>query len=185
MVAGSRRYVIILRPFNPGPLTIQFQYTPQLLQRAHELHYKKFFPLRGKVILILGILSAWSGLLLLLVKGGGKNLWYSVPLIIYGVVAVILHFYTNRTIGKRAFKKLKDYHDPFTMRIDESGVEISIGEQPYALQWDKIQKALLTDEMILLYPNDKVFFIFPEENFTPQDFSDFRIMAKERVSKTF
>jgi len=121
----------------------------------------------------------------MLVKGGGKNLWYSVPLIIYGVVAVILHFYTNRTIGKRAFKKLRDYHDPFTMRIDESGVEISIGDQPYALPWDKIQKALLTDEMILLYPNDKVFFIFPKDNFTPQDFSDFRIMAKERVSKTF
>ena len=164
-------------------MIIQFQYTPSILQLAHELHYKKFFPLRGKIILIFGILSAWAGLLLLLVKGGGNNLWYSVPLIVYGVIAVVLHFYTNRTIGKRAFKKLKEYHNPFTIKIDEEGIEISIHAQPYSLPWNKILKALITEEMILLYPSDKVFFIFPKENFSGNEYEDFAKTVSEKVEK--
>src|SRR6476619_3763268 len=103
-------------------MTITFKYTPQLLQKAHELHYKKFFPLRGKIILILGLLAVWAGVLLALVKGGGNNLWYSVPLILYGGVAIGVHFFMTRTIGKRAFKKLKDYQDPFTISIGEDGL---------------------------------------------------------------
>jgi len=166
-------------------LKITFHYTPQLLQRAHELHYKKFFPLRGKIILYLGLLAAWAGILLSLVKGGGRNLWYSVPLIVYGVVAVILHFYISKTIGRRAFKKLKDYHEPFSISVNEEGLIIEIKMKQYEVPWDNLKKALIADELILLYPNDAVFFIFPKENFSGNEFDEFEMIVKEKVGKVF
>ncbi|MEO5673687.1 MAG: YcxB family protein [Chitinophagales bacterium] len=166
-------------------MTITYKYTPHLLQQAHELHYRKFFPLRGKIILILGLLSAWAGLLLLLIKGGGKNLWYSVPLIIYGIVAIILHFYISRTVGKRAFKKLKQYHEPFSISADDDGLIIEIKNKQYEVPWNGLKKALMTDDLILLYPNDAVFFIFPRVNFSANGFDEFRNKVKENIEKVF
>ncbi len=166
-------------------MKITFKYTPELLQRAHELHYKKFFPLRGKIILILGLFSVWAGILLLLVKGGGNNLWYSVPLIVYGLIAVIIHFYIARTIGRRAFKKLKDYHNPFSILIKDEGLTIEIMGNEYPVPWQDIKKALITPELILLYPSDAVFFIFPKENFSAHDFESFSKLVQENNEKIF
>jgi hypothetical protein len=166
-------------------MIITFKYTPQLLQRAHELHYKKFFPLRGKIILILGLLAAWAGVLLALVKGGGNNLWYSVPLILYGIVAIAIHFFMTKTIGKRAFKKLIDYHDPFSISIGEDGLIIEIKAKQYEVPWSNLKKALIPDELILLYPSDAVFFIFPRGNFSENEFDEFRKIVREKVEKVF
>jgi len=166
-------------------MTITFKYTPQLLQLAHELHYKKFLPLRGKIILILGLLSLWAGLLLLLVKGSGSGLWYSVPLIAYGVIAVIIHFYISKTIGKRAYKKLTAYHDPFSISIDNEGLIIEIKTKQYELPWTDIKKALLTKDHIMLYPSDAVFFIFPAENFRGNEFAEFEELIREKVNKVY
>ena len=166
-------------------MTITFKYTPQLLQKAHELHYKKFFPLRGKIILILGVLATWAGLLLALVKGGGINLWYSIPLITYGVIAIAIHFYMTKTIGQRAFKKLKDYHDPFSISISVDGLIIEIKGKQYEVPWSNFKKALIADEFILLYPSDAVFFIFPSENFSREDFISFSQLVKEKIEKAY
>ena len=169
----------------PLSMTITFKYTPQLLQRAHEVHYKKFFPLRGKIILILGLLAVWAGVLLALVKGGGNNLWYSIPLITYGLIAIAIHFFMTKTIGKRAFKKLKDYHEPFSMSIEEEGLIIEIKAKQYEVPWSNLKKALITDELILLYPSDAVFFIFPRGNFSGSEFEEFKMLVREKVQKVF
>ena len=166
-------------------MTITFKYTPELLQRAHELHYKKFFPLRGKIILVLGLLAVWAGLLLLLVKGGGRNLWYSIPLMVYGLIAVAIHFYVSKTIGKRAYKKLVEYHDPFSITVHDAGLFIEIKNSEYEVPWSGIRKALLTGELTLLYPNDAVFFIFPKENFPANEYFEFAKIVKEKTAKVF
>jgi hypothetical protein len=163
-------------------LTIQFQYTPEILQRAHELHYRKFLPLRGKLLLFLGLLSAWAGVLLL-IASQGKNLWYGIPLVIYGVFAVASHFYMKRNIGQRAFTKLSDYHDPMTIEIDEDLVAITIRDHRNEIPWADLKKGIITDQMILLYPNDKVFFIFPKERFSGDDYSDFTALVKRKIEK--
>ena len=166
-------------------MTITFKYTPEILQRAHVLHYKKFFPLRGKILFYLGLLSIWAGLLLLLVKGGGRNLWYSLPLILYGIIAVIVHFFLMRSIGSRAYKKLREYHDPMQIEIDEENVSLTIGENKSVIPWSDFKKALLSEEIVLLYPRDTVFFIFPKENFAGNDFEEFQKIVKEKVEKVF
>ena len=112
-------------------------------------------------------------------------MWYSVPLIVYGVFAIILHFYISKTIGKRAFKKLKDYHEAFSISVDEDGLIIEIKEKQYEVPWGNLKKALITDELILLYPNDAVFFIFPKENFSGNEFEEFERMTREKVAQIY
>lgn len=163
---------------------IPFQYSPEILQRAHELHYKKFFPLKGRLLLFLGILSAWAGLLLL-VAGGGKNLWYGVPLMLYGAFAVTGHFYLGRNIGKRAYAKLKAYHGPMQMEIGEQEVVITVDDNRNAIPWSAFIKALIADEMVLLYPNEKVFFIFPKNRFEHEGYAAFTDLVKSKIAKVF
>ena len=162
-------------------MTVTFRYTPQLLQRAHELHYKKFFPLRGRAILFLGLFSMASGIVLLFAKE--VSYWLSIPLIIYGVTAVAIHYYHLRTLGKRAYKKLKEYHDPFTMTIDDEVVGLAIHGQAYSIPWSDLAKALVSDEMVLLYPNDSMFFIFPKSQFRREEYDAFREMVRKKIEK--
>ena len=141
--------------------------------------------MRGKILFYLGLLSIWAGGLLLLVKGGGRNLWYSLPLILYGIIAVIIHFYLMRSIGKRAYKKLTEYHDPMQEEINEENISLTIGENKSVIPWSDFKKVLISDEMILLYPRDTVFFIFPRKNFAGNDFEEFPKLVKEKVEKVF
>jgi hypothetical protein len=163
-------------------LTIQFQYTPEILQRAHELHYKKFFPLQGRLLLFLGLLSAWAGILLL-IAGDGNNLWYGLPLILYGLFAVGSHYYMRRSIGKRAYAKLSAYHGILDIEISEANVSITVSHHRNEIPWADFKKALVTDEMVLLYPNDKVFFIFPKNRFAGTDYGDFIEMVERKIPK--
>ncbi len=43
----------------------------------------------------------------------------------------------------------------------------------------------MTEELILLYPIDAVFFIFPRVNFSANEFDEFRNKVKENVAKVF
>jgi hypothetical protein len=97
-------------------MQLTFQYSPQLLQKAHELHFRKFFPFQGRLPLILGVLAIWAGLLLLLILGKEGNKLISVSLLVFGVLSIGLYYWMMKTLGKRVYKKLKTYHDP--MMID-------------------------------------------------------------------
>jgi hypothetical protein len=123
--------------------------------------------------------------LLLLIQGGGKHFWYSAPLIVYGAIAILIHYLQSKKVGKRAYKKLKDYHDPMEMQILEEAVVIVIREHRNDIPWSEFKKALITEEMILLYPRDTVFFIFPKQKFTREEYAAFSELVKRKVNPVY
>jgi hypothetical protein len=53
------------------------------------------------------------------------------------------------------------------------------------MPWADIKKAVVTADIILLYPTERMFYIFPEKNFQPGDFPEFEKLVREKAGKVY
>lgn len=166
-------------------MLITFQYTPRILQRAHELHYKKFFQFQSRLPMILGFLSIWAGLLLFLILGKDGNKFLSISLVAFGLIAIAVYYWMMKTIGKRVYKKLTGYRDPFEIDINPQSINMTIRQTSYAIPWEDVTKAVIAPDVILLYPTDRMFYIFPKNNFDGNEFEGFAQLVMEKVTEIY
>lgn len=166
-------------------MQINFQYSPAILQRAHTLHYRKFFLFQSRLPMLMGILAIWAGLLLFVILGSDGNRFLSFSLVLSGILAIGIYFWLMKTTGTRVYKRLKDYHEPFLMEINNENIEMTIGGSTYEMPWTALKKALIVPDMILLYPTEKMFYIFPKNNFEDGKYADFEILVREKVNAIF
>jgi hypothetical protein len=166
-------------------MNITFQYTPGILQAAHELHYKKFFRFQSRLPVFLGVLAVWSGGLLFLILGKEGNKLLSISLIILGAGSILTYYVIMRTLGKRVYNRLTDYHDPFIIEIEDDHILMKIKDSSFEMPWQEIKKAVITSEIVLLYPTDRMFYIFPKNNFMESEFEGFKMLVTEKVSSVF
>ena len=166
-------------------MQINFQYSPAILQRAHTLHYRKFFLFQSRLPMLMGILAIWAGLLLFVILGSDGNRFLSFSLVLSGILAIGIYFWLMKTTGARVYKRLKDYHEPFLMEINNDNIQMTIGGSTYEMPWTALKKALIVPDMILLYPTEKMFYIFPKNNFEDGKYEDFEILVREKVNEVF
>ena len=166
-------------------MLITFQYSPRILQQAHELHYKKFFQFQSRLPMILGFLSIWAGLLLFLILGKDGNKFLSISLVAFGLIAIAIYYWMMKTIGKRVYKKLTGYRDPFVIDINPQNINMTVRETSYEIPWEDVKKALIAPELILLYPTDRMFYIFPKNNFEGNEFEGFEQLVRRKVTEIY
>lgn len=166
-------------------MQITFQYSPKILQQAHTLHYRKFFQFQSRLPMIMGFLAIWAGILLFLILGDEGSRFLSISLIFFGVLAIGIYYWMMKTTGSRVYKKLTGYHAPFIMAINNQAVLMTIREETYEMPWPEIKKALIADDMILLYPTERMFYIFPRQNFAETEFLEFEQLVREKVTAIF
>lgn len=162
-------------------IVIRFQYSPQLLQAAHLLHYRTFFPLRGRALLLVGVVVIVCGAVLLLVPV--VNAWMGPALLVYGLALIGFHYYYFATMGRRVYRRLQEYHEPFEVRIGEQGITLNLNRQDINIPWNRFVKSASDDQYTLLYPNDKAFFVFPRRFFAPGDYERFRQRVEQQLRK--
>ncbi|MBA2407316.1 MAG: YcxB family protein [Chitinophagales bacterium] len=166
-------------------MNITFQYTPTTLQAAHELHYKRFFRFQSRLPIFLGMLAVWSGLLLFLILGKEGNKFLSISLMVTGAGAMLAYYIIMRTLGKRVYNRLSAYHDPFVIEIEENHIRMNIKDSHLKIPWAEIKKAVISPEIVLLYPTDRMFYIFPKSNFQENEFDYFKKLVSEKVPSVF
>lgn len=166
-------------------MLIHFQYSPAILQRAHTLHYKKFFLFQSRLPLLMGFLAIWAGLLLFLILGKDGNRFLSLSLLLSGILVIGIYYRLMKTTGSRVYKRLQDYHDPFVITVNPASILLSIRENTYEMPWAEIKKAIIATDIILLYPSERMFYIFPKENFADDDYAAFESMVREKISAIY
>lgn len=135
--------------------------------------------------MLMGILAIWAGLLLFVILGSDGNRFLSFSLVLSGILAIGIYFWLMKTTGTRVYKRLKDYQEPFLMEINNENIEMTIGGSTYEMPWTALKKALIVPDMILLYPTEKMFYIFPKNNFEDGKYADFEILVREKVNAIF
>lgn len=162
-------------------ISIQFQYSVKNLQAAYELHLKKFSLMQGRVMLVFGFMIIWVGLLLMMIYHKQGILLPHVIFLLLGVLVVAFHFIYLKTIGKRMYNSLEEFHKPFSIEIDDEGIQLMMEEAQPKYAWLQFSKAVITEKIILIYFNDKAFYFFMKEDFRDNDFSKFSEMVKEHI----
>jgi len=160
-------------------INVDITYTAADLQKSYTLHFKKMYPVKSKLLIIFGILIIALGTAMLLFKDIFNNAgWLAWFYVIFGVVAIIYHFWQYSTIGRRMFKKLPDFKHAFHYIITEEGIQITSVTVSSDLKWEHYHKATITDDMILLYPNKFRYNLFPKRFFSDRDFKILQAKVK-------
>ncbi len=167
-----------------NPINIQFTYSAENLQAANKLHYKKNYPVRGRILLWFGILLIWTGVLFMMMKGIEGHELMIYTFIAYGVLVIGIHFYIMNTLGKRLFKKHKNHVLPIDIEITDQFIQLTANENRAKVKWNEILKATMNENIVLLYISKMSFYIFPKENFKGNEFELFTSLVKEKVAET-
>jgi hypothetical protein len=152
--------------------TIHIQYTPEELHAAYKIHNKKVYPIGSKMLLILGLISILigAGLLIYSYLSLAFTNWFAWFLIFYGVTVIIFYFWRANNMGKRMFKKMPDFAQPFEFTFSEKGVRIISANANSENSWSYYNNYIITPDLILIYPNKFRFNFFAKEHFTEEQF---------------
>ncbi len=163
-------------------IEVTLQYTAQDLQHAYKLHFHKMNPFRSRVILVLGALLVLLGIILVFLQSvAGMITWISWFFLVYGILVVVYYYWRINNMGKSAYKRLTEFHYPFTFTFTDEGVQ-SVGKTLSSKNtWDHYQVALIRPEIILLYPNKLRFILLPKKYFTEGDFEVLSRVVREKV----
>ena len=165
------------------PINVDIKYTPVDLQKSYELHYNVYYPVRSKLLLILGILLAVVGLLLICLSNmlDQNDGWLGKLYMVLGVLAILYHFWKISTMGKKMFDKMPDFQLPYQVTINSSGICIKSTTVSSEVAWEHYTEAVVTANMILVYTNPFKFNIFRKTAFTDEQFERLSAVVIERV----
>lgn len=69
-------------------------------------------------------------------------------------------------------------------RIDEAGLHARSDLGTTEIPWDHLRKWKENKRLILLYPTDATYFLFPRRLFAPADWEEFRGLAAQHLKKS-
>jgi len=169
------------------PFTIQIQYTAEELQQAYKIHNKKVYPIAGRLLLILGLISIVIGIPLLLYSYIWLSFinWFAWFLIIYGALVISIYIWRIRTMGKRMFSKMPDFAHPYEYTFSEKGIKAVSPSTNSDNNWSYYSRYCIAPDMILLYPNKFRFNFFAKKHFTEEQFKQLQDWVIENVPPAF
>jgi hypothetical protein len=162
---------------------INIQYSYQELQAAYSIHYNKVYPIGSRLLLILGLISLVIGIGLLVYSYIAFSFtnWFAWFLIIYSIVLIVFYFWRFKTIGKRMFRKMPDFENPYEYTFSENGIQAASKNVNSDNRWSYYIKYFINSEMILLYPNKFRFNFFARKHFTDEQFALLQKWIKENI----
>lgn len=160
---------------------LTFQYTPEILQEAYTLHYRKNTLLQGRVLLFLGILLIWTGLLLILISRNEGRQVLNYSFVIYGLIIVVIYVWTMKTIGNRMFKRQKGSLQAMDITVTEGSIMMKTEKGEVNIPWENFQLATVSETIALLYPAKSSFYIFPKKDFKEGEFDSFVTILKQKI----
>lgn len=134
------------------------------------------------VLLFLGIIIVFLGLFLVVLQSiTGEVSWLSWAFILYGIAIIFFYRWKYNSMGKSAHKKLTSFHYPFEFTFSEEKVITKGKHTTSESEWRHYLQAVITDQMILLYPNRHNFIILPKKYFTDEEFLKISSLVREKV----
>lgn len=161
------------------------KYTREDLQLAYTTHFRKMYPVRSRLLIVVSVISLIAGVLFIIYDlKKGSNIyanWAAWFLICYGVIIAILYFYNLRTVGKRMYSKMPDFERPFNYVFTDEQIQVSSETINSNNKWEFYQSALISPEVIMVYPNKFRFNLFPKKYFTDQEYETLKQWIRAKI----
>lgn len=166
-------------------ISFESNFTPRDLQIAYMAHVKRMSSKRLILMLVIGIVLIFCGSYLLIFSyDTNKNNFLSWFFIAYGIFVIAFYYLRLSRLGKVAYRKLVDLHHPIYTTINEKGVFSKGSAINSDSKWDHFTEAIITDDVILLYPNRLRFVIICKRFLKNADFSIVANLVNQKISKS-
>lgn len=165
---------------------INIQYSDKDLQEAYKIHYTKIYPLGSRLLLIIGVIALFFGVALFTYSYFSLSFtnWFALFLVAYGIVVILFFYWRFATMGKRIFKKMPDFKNPYEYTFSEKGIKSVNANVNSENRWEYYIRSVVTDNIIMLYPNKLKFNFFSRRHFTNEQFLCLKNWVNKNVSAT-
>ena len=162
-------------------IAIRQDIRPEDCRRAVYLHLRPRpgYGVAGTLILALAALGTVQ-------KIYSPDPWNSstfVPLASLAFLAVFF-FVALPWQATRNFKQNRFLTHPTEYRIDETGLLVQSDLGTTKIPWDHLHKWKENRRLILLYPTDAAYYLFPRRLFTAEEWEEFRALAAQHLKKS-
>ena len=162
--------------------SININYNYSDLQIAYNLHFKKLYPIKSRLLLLFGALLVIIGLLLCFLDNHlEKSILLGVLYSILGIITICYYYWMYKTMGKRMFKKMPDFSNEYHYDFSNEGINIKSKTIDSDVKWDYYKSALISNDIILLYPNKLRFNLFPKQNFSQEQYDWLISIIKSKI----
>ena len=162
--------------------SININYNYSDLQIAYNFHFKKLYPIKSRLLLLFGALLVIIGLLLCFLDNHlEKSILLGVLYSILGIITICYYYWMYKTMGKRMFKKMPDFSNEYHYDFSNEGINIKSKTIDSDVKWDYYKSALISNDIILLYPNKLRFNLFPKQNFSQEQYDWLISIIKSKI----
>jgi uncharacterized membrane-anchored protein YhcB (DUF1043 family) len=152
------------------------------LQKAFSIHTSKVFPIRGRILLYLGLLLIWTGLILLLINYTQQVKPTYIFYIIAGIVFIIVHVVTTKNLGRQAYKQLNERAKiEYQLSFSKDGFDIDVQNSKQHYDWSAVIRAVITTDIILIYISKQTFYFVEQQHLIEGTFTDLQELIRKHV----
>ena len=161
-------------------IAIRQEIRPEDYRRAVYLHLRPrpVFAVAGVLMLALVVLA-----LVLMIRSHPP--WDPIMLVLPGclVYLAVVFFVLIPWRATKQFKQNRFLAHATDYRIDETGLLVQSDLGTTKIPWDHLHKWKENKRLILLYPTDATYFLFPRRLFTSAEWEEFRTLAAQHLKK--
>lgn len=159
-------------------------YSPEDLQKAYMLHYKKFHPARRWLVPVLVAFIIIIGIFLLLVTHFGETHFFiAIFCVLYALLFGILYTWRIRTLGRRMFRKMFEFGKTYEYEFTEKSILAKAeGLISSDVNWEYYRHAIIDKNMIVLLPNKLKFNFYHKRHFTAEQFEQIKKWTMIKVT---
>lgn len=162
-------------------VSARFSFNKEDIRNAFDLHFLANYPVRSKLMLISGVILVLIGLVLTVKPDIVTDLDY-LKFVFFGIglFYVLFYFYRKKVLVENALQSPSlEGEQLFT--ANENEVSFKTHKGVAGRPWDKLNKAVVSNESILLYFSDNQFFIVPKRIFNQKDAQAVESLAKKHI----
>ena len=152
--------------------SITFNYSQEDVKKAFELHFLKKFPIRSRLMLIMGMVVLGVSLVLFVfpVEAYPNMQWL---FLLMGIFYIGFYFYRKRVMVNLAMKN-PTIKDMSSMTIQDDSIKFAGEKGGSEIPWAAFKDTLEDDYSVLLYLSKQNFFILPKKYFNQEQLTIIR-----------
>jgi hypothetical protein len=171
------------KDYGMDTINLTIQYSHEDLQASYMLYYSHYYPVRSRLLLILGISIFALSVLMLVISHGGfmDDPIYEYPgwfLLFYGIAVIAFHLWRMKTLGRRLFKKMPEFHSPYNITFSNKGIVTKGALISSDVNWSYYTDTAITPELILLFHSKLKFNMYPKRFFSDDEFRQLAVWAQ-------
>jgi hypothetical protein len=169
-------------------MVISFRLTADDLYEGQRQFYRgmRFFglprlPRAFRIIVPLALIG--GGIFLLTVQGGHDDRATGLVGIVLGLFFLLFDFVLWKILAARYFKKNPSLQKEFRVQLDEDGVEYWAQDMHSKSGWSNLLRWQESKNLILLYPNTRIFTMLPKRAFAPGEVDQLRELLVRKIAR--